>query len=281
VAPSNSSVLYLGSLGLVKASLDGGVTWATLPMTKNLTVTSVIADPNNWRMVYVSYIDGSVYNATLTGQGWSITQLPTVPQPVDVLNFDSSLGVLFCGTDSGVYYLADGAWLPLGTGIPSAEVYDLVLKPNEIYAGTHGRGVWALNFSQVLATASGLPPGYTWSLTLGNVSASSSGASLTFLEPSGAYRFTVKPPIGWTASPTSGVLMVGLNSTIGISFQQLPQSSSSSSSTASTSLSQNTTQTTIAPLNPLGGILPLAISASVVIFIIAAAATYALRKRRK
>jgi hypothetical protein len=235
-------------------------------------------------MVYVSYTDGSVYNATLTGQGWSITQLPTVPQPVDVLNFDSSLGVLFCGTDSGVYYLADGAWLPLGTGIPSAEVYDLVLKPNEIYAGTHGRGVWALNFSQVLATASGLPPGYTWALTLGNATASSSGASLTFLEPSGAYLFMVKPPSGWIANPASGVIMVGLNSTIKVSFQQLPQSSTSSSSTtvpASTVSTNSTTQNTITPPNLLGGVLPLIVSAGVVILIVAVAGFYALRKRRK
>ena len=234
MAPSNSSVLYLGGFGLVEASLDGGMHWTTLPLTKNMIVTSVVADPSKWRTVYVSYTDGSVYNATLTGQGWSSTQLPTVPQPADVLRFDTSLGILFCGADSGVYYLADGVWLPLGTGLPSAEVYDLALRSNEIYAGTHGRGVWALNFSQVTAIASGLPPGTTWSLTLGNVTASSSGASLTFLSPSGAYQFAVKPPSGWAASPTSGLLMVGLNSKINISFQQLPQSSSSSTSSSVT-----------------------------------------------
>ena len=56
-------------------------------------------------------------------------------------------GLLYCGTEAGVYYsLDDGAsWQPLQSGLPACAVYDLAVHAGDLLASTHGRGLWILD----------------------------------------------------------------------------------------------------------------------------------------
>lgn len=56
-------------------------------------------------------------------------------------------GLLFAGTETGVFYtLDDGAtWARLPGGLPVVPVYDLKIKHDDLIAGTHGRAFWILD----------------------------------------------------------------------------------------------------------------------------------------
>jgi hypothetical protein len=57
--------------------------------------------------------------------------------------------VLYLGTELGLFISSDrGArWMPLGLGMPTVAVYDMVVHPreNDLVLATHGRGVWILD----------------------------------------------------------------------------------------------------------------------------------------
>jgi hypothetical protein len=55
--------------------------------------------------------------------------------------------LLYAGTESGVYVsLDDGAnWVRWQANFPVAPVYDLLVKDNDLIAGTHGRSFWIMD----------------------------------------------------------------------------------------------------------------------------------------
>jgi hypothetical protein len=59
-------------------------------------------------------------------------------------------GTIVVGTDYGaVKSDGGGSWAEAGKGLPNVVVADLVLVPgkkDQLYAGTHGQGVWTLRF---------------------------------------------------------------------------------------------------------------------------------------
>ena len=62
---------------------------------------------------------------------------------------------IFVGTDIGVFYTTSGgvSWAPLNTNLPRAAVLGLALHApsGTLRASTHGRSVWDLNVSTLLA----------------------------------------------------------------------------------------------------------------------------------
>jgi len=62
---------------------------------------------------------------------------------------DEVEGLLFCGTDLGVYASRDHGetWDAVATDLPTTYVHDLDLQERDdiLVAGTHGRGVWAID----------------------------------------------------------------------------------------------------------------------------------------
>ncbi|MFZ1023400.1 MAG: hypothetical protein WAN87_04630 [Thermoplasmata archaeon] len=60
---------------------------------------------------------------------------------------------------------------------------------------------------------SGLPTDKDWSVTMSGVRLSSATPSIAFTEPNGSYAFTIDEVSGCTASPSSGTLTVGGDST--------------------------------------------------------------------
>jgi hypothetical protein len=90
---------------------------------------------------------GHVFESKDGGGTWTdiSANFPDIPAN-DILSLKS--GGLVVATDLGVLYRAPGAtsWTRLGAGLPTTTVMDLTLGPdNNIYVGTHGRGIWRVN----------------------------------------------------------------------------------------------------------------------------------------
>jgi hypothetical protein len=87
---------------------------------------------------------GHVFESKDSGKTWTdiSTNIPDIPVNDVVSLEDGSLAV---ATDLGVVYRAAGStsWTRLGSGLPTTTVMDLSVGPDgNLYAGTHGRGIW-------------------------------------------------------------------------------------------------------------------------------------------
>jgi hypothetical protein len=64
-----------------------------------------------------------------------------------------SANVLYAANDFGVYVTTDGGtrWDVLGGNLPSVAVMDFIVHPRDrmLVIGTLGRGVWAIDVSQI------------------------------------------------------------------------------------------------------------------------------------
>jgi hypothetical protein len=140
-----------------------GGSWHQVNMTglPNRYIAGVTVDPGNPAHAYAVFSGysrhwipgggvGHVFETTNGGQSWTDISgnLPDIASDPLVL----SNGKLALGTDQGVFTAAAGqgsatTWSRLGSGLPNAAVDDLTAGPDgNIYAATHGRGVWRIAF---------------------------------------------------------------------------------------------------------------------------------------
>lgn len=140
-----------------------GGTWHQISMAglPNRYISGVTVDPTDPAHAYAVFSGysrhwipgggiGHVFETTNGGQSWTDISgnLPDIPGDALVL----SHGRLALGTDQGVFAAAAGqgaatTWSRLGSGLPNAVVDDLTAGPDgDIYAATHGRGVWRIAF---------------------------------------------------------------------------------------------------------------------------------------
>ncbi|HUZ80167.1 MAG TPA: hypothetical protein VMV28_06100 [Thermoplasmata archaeon] len=84
-------------------------------------------------------------------------------------------------------------------------------------------GIYRLTF-----VGSALPSNATWSIVLNGATENVVGSTLGLSEPNGSYSFTVLPPLGYAASPTSGTAVInGSAVPVPIDFSQNSAGSSS------------------------------------------------------
>jgi hypothetical protein len=94
---------------------------------------------------------GHVFETNNGGQTWTDISgnLPDIPGDALVMGKST----LALATDQGVFTAPAGhgaatSWSRFGTGLPNASVNDLTVGPDgNIYAATHGRGVWRIAFN--------------------------------------------------------------------------------------------------------------------------------------
>jgi photosystem II stability/assembly factor-like uncharacterized protein len=97
-----------------------------------------------------------VYRSTDKGRHWTPIAGNLPPAPVNVVREDPKRpGLLYCGTDLGVYVSQDGGkrWQSLQANMPATvSVQDLYVHPteNKMVIGTYGRGVWVLDAMDAL-----------------------------------------------------------------------------------------------------------------------------------
>lgn len=158
VAPSDSNTVYTGACDgsfwvTTNATMGTQSAWTNrtlgLPL---LSITSVAVDPTNSKIVYAGlggFGSPHVFQSKDGGISWNAIggNLPDIP--VNAIVIDPDLpGVLYVGTDIGVFWTTDGGktWAILGQRLPKVAVVDVKLHraSRSLRAITHGRSAWSI-----------------------------------------------------------------------------------------------------------------------------------------
>ncbi len=165
-SPVEQGVLWSGSNdGQIHVSRDGGETWtnvsANLPGLPEYGQFANI-EPSRFfagtaytavDLHQMADFDPYIYKTTDYGETWTRIDAGIERSNssfVHVVREDPwRPGMLFAGTDNGVWFtLDDGvSWMGLRNGLPAAPVYWLTIQPhfNDLVVGTYGRGFWILD----------------------------------------------------------------------------------------------------------------------------------------
>ena len=178
VAPSSlrESNIWAGSDdGLIHCTIDGGRTWknvtpATLtPWAKVSLIEASHFDPqaayaaiNTLRL---SDLTPHILRTHDGGKTWvSITTGIPDGGTINAVREDPKRpGLLFAASERAVYFSIDDGdhWQSLQLNMPATSIRDLVIKDDDLVAGTHGRGFWILDnitpVRQLTAATSGTP----------------------------------------------------------------------------------------------------------------------------
>ena len=159
-SPRSPDVLWAGSDdGLIHLSRDGGKNWTnvTPPAIPRFTRVSIIEpshfDPGTAYVAANRYqLDDFrpyLYKTSDYGKTWTAISggIPDGAYARSVREDPARRGLLFAGTETGVYYSPDdGAhWHPLQLNLPRASVRDLAVHGSDLIAATHGRAMWVLD----------------------------------------------------------------------------------------------------------------------------------------
>ncbi len=162
IAPSPVDVnrLWVGTDdGLIHVTTDAGVTWrdVTPPDLKPWMKVSIIdaghfSAQDAYAAINTLRLDDMrphIYRTHDAGRSWtSITSGIPDGAPVDVVREDPKRkGLLFAGTEREVYVSLDEGehWQSLRLNMPATSIRDLIVKDDDLVAGTHGRGIWILD----------------------------------------------------------------------------------------------------------------------------------------
>jgi photosystem II stability/assembly factor-like uncharacterized protein len=94
--------------------------------------------------------------------------------------------------------------------------YVTVSTSNVTVAIVFSPQTYSVEFTEI-----GLPSGTPWSVTLNSTTKTSTSETLVFDVHAGTYSYTVTPPHGFVASPSSGIIDVASNITLSIKFSQI------------------------------------------------------------
>ncbi len=163
-SPVTPGLIWVGTDdGRVHLTRDGGATWTEVGLNlpdppRGLWVSRVEPSHFHEGTAYVS-IDGHrsdefqpwIFKTTDYGQSWTrITSGIPEGNPIYVVREDpKNPHLLFAGSEFGAFFSVDDgdSWAPIGVGLPTVAVHDLVIHPREgdLIAATHGRSVWILD----------------------------------------------------------------------------------------------------------------------------------------
>jgi photosystem II stability/assembly factor-like uncharacterized protein len=159
-SPAQKNLLWAGTDdGLIHLSRDGGVHWTSVT-PPSMTAWSMVSmiDPS-WHDGGTAYVAVDahklddfrpyIYRTHKFGKEWKlITEgIPDGSYVHAVREDPQHGGLLFAGTETGVFYsLDDGEhWQRLQLNLPASPVHDLAIKNSDLIVATHGRSFWILD----------------------------------------------------------------------------------------------------------------------------------------
>ncbi|HVZ76702.1 MAG TPA: glycosyl hydrolase, partial [Gemmatimonadaceae bacterium] len=159
-SPLSTDILWAGSDdGLIHVSRDHGATWTnvTPPQLGAFTRVSII-EPSHFDRgtAYVAAnryqqddLRPYLFKTTDYGRTWTAINsgIPVGAYTRTIREDPVRRGLLFAGTETGIYYSTDdGAlWEPLQLNLPRVSVRDLTFHGADLIAATHGRAIWVLD----------------------------------------------------------------------------------------------------------------------------------------
>jgi photosystem II stability/assembly factor-like uncharacterized protein len=159
-SPAQKNLIWAGTDdGLIHLSHDGGVHWTSVtpPGIPAWSMVSLI-DPS-WHDAGTAYVAVDahklddfrpyIFRTHKFGKEWKqITEgIPDGSYVHAVREDPEHGGLLFAGTETGVFYsLDDGEhWQRLQLNLPPSPVHDLAIKNSDLIVATHGRSFWILD----------------------------------------------------------------------------------------------------------------------------------------
>ncbi len=142
------------------ATQDGGTRWVNIidGIPDSLYITSLAVSGSDSLELWVTYggfLPGQhVYRTKDGGVTWQnmSMDLPNIPVNTVVYQTGYGNGVVYIGTDAGVYYYTEesGKWTIYSNLLPNVVVDELEIHypSRKIYAATFGRGIWMANLVQ-------------------------------------------------------------------------------------------------------------------------------------
>lgn len=159
VAPSplDANLIWVGtSTSLIQVTHDGS-TWTDVSpagLPEHAIVNEIDASPHDPNAAFAAVrvrrdLHPYFYRTRDGGKTWekTVTGLPENENANVVREDPVRKGMLFAGTDAGVYISFDFGdhWQPLQLDLPTSPVRDLVIHGNDLIAATFGRGLWILD----------------------------------------------------------------------------------------------------------------------------------------
>lgn len=151
IASSNSNTIYAATLNSIFKTHNLGSNWVDITKgLPNLSKTYIEVDEYNDKEVWVTLsafnAGEKVYYSNNGGSSWTNISYNLPNLPVNCIEQDKRNGVLYVGTDVGIYYLKPYTfeWLPFMSGLPNVIVNELEMNysANKLRAATFGRGLW-------------------------------------------------------------------------------------------------------------------------------------------
>ena len=159
-SPVKKDTIWVGTDdGLIHLTTDGGKNWANVT-PKDMPEWSMISivEPSHFdaATVYVAVdrhkLDDFrplIFRTRDFGKTWILTAngIPEGSYVRSVREDPKRKGLLFAGTETGVYFSVDdgGHWQPLKLNLPTVPVHDLTIHDDDLVAATHGRSFWVLD----------------------------------------------------------------------------------------------------------------------------------------
>ncbi len=159
-SPLQKGMLWAGSDdGLIHLTRDDGKTWDNVTpkgMPEWSMVSIIEASPHDAGTAYAAIdrhklddFNPFIYKTHDFGKTWTLISsgIPAGSYVRSVREDPKAKGLLYAGTETGVYFSADdGAhWQALQLNLPTTPIHDLAVKDNDLVAATHGRSFWILD----------------------------------------------------------------------------------------------------------------------------------------
>ncbi len=159
-SPHEAGLLWAGSDdGIVQISGDGGGSWHVITpkeMPEWTMVSGIELSPFEPGTAYLAGIrykldDFKPYLFVTRDYGETWTKITNGIKDDDftrVIRCDPTIpGLLYAGTETGVYISFDDGvnWQPFQLNLPVAPIHELLIKNDDLIAGTHGRSIWILD----------------------------------------------------------------------------------------------------------------------------------------
>jgi hypothetical protein len=153
VAPGNPQIIYAIDYPDLFRTTDGGKSWNGTRLPFYERASSLEVHSTNPQTIWITlsgYTPGEkVYRSDNGGASWTNISGTLPNLPVNTIERDKNTGILYAGTDVGVFVRAPGMsdWQLFDTGLPNVIVTELEIQygAGRLRAATYGRGLWESN----------------------------------------------------------------------------------------------------------------------------------------